>query len=631
MKFAKIAASLVGGGNAYEGIAASLLQAKVEAEGEAFGRAPYLRRLPPAVYNLAKASTSNYRFTPPPPPSYSLYSQLAGAGKNFAGRDRLLEIEATVRPGGRKMMFSGLMLLEFAAAFHRLRGANVLLPFAFHCTGMPIKVAADKLAREAQQLGDPPASFPKKEEEQVNQEADASDDTAYEPWLQDNFKGKKSKAAAKSGGQLYQWEIMRSVGLSDSDISRLQNPPIMSKHHWPRGFRCNGHLMLNNEKMSKQTGNFKTLREAIKEFSADATRFSLADAGDSIDDANFVSDTANAAILRLTKELSWMEEVIAADSSLRSGPPSTYADRVFANEINIAIKMTEQHYQDCMFREALKTGFYDLQAVRDEYRFSCSSGGMNHELVWRFMDVQTRLIAPFCPHYAEWQMRKLKSMGKIVKDVRYTIYSPLDGQPCGDHDRTSGEGVRPQDYTLIKMEVVPPFPPKMGVLDGKKVCLAAATLRPETMYGQTNAWVLPEGQYGAFEVNETEVFIISHRAARNLAYQGFSKIPEKPSCLLELTGSSSRYTRSGSSQLGLKPASGYWRVRPLVCLAVTIVSCHLDANDSRHPLDKQNTLILRTIAGLNDLGKAPLRSVTEQVMLLENIATSVLVSKDQVK
>lgn len=30
------------------------------------------------------------------------------------------------------------------------------------------------------------------------------------------------------------------------------------------------------------------------------------------------------------------------------------------------------------------------------------------------------------------------------------------------------------------------------------VYLMAATLRPETMYGQVNCWVLPEGQYAAF-------------------------------------------------------------------------------------------------------------------------------------
>lgn len=191
---------------------------------------------------------------------------------------------------------------------------------------------------------------------------------------------------------------------------------IMSKHHWPRGFRCNGHIMLNSEKMSKSTGNFRTIRQAIEEFSADATRFSLADAGDGVDDANFVFETANAAILRLTKEIAWYEEILAAESSMRTGPPSTYADRVFANEINIAVKTTEQNYSNYMFREALKTGFYDLQAARDEYRFSCGVGGYNRELVWRFMDVQTRLLAPICPHYAEFIWREiLKKDGFVVK------------------------------------------------------------------------------------------------------------------------------------------------------------------------------------------------------------------------
>ncbi|CAN4090536.1 unnamed protein product [Withania somnifera] len=178
---------------------------------------------------------------------------------------------------------------------------------------------------------------------------------------------------------------------------------IFPKHHWPRGFRCNGHIMLNSEKMSKSTGNFRTLRQAIEEFSADATRFSLADA-------------ANAAILRLTKEIAWMQEVLDAEPSLRTGPPSTYADRAFANEINIAARTTEKNYSEYMFREALKTGFYDLQAARDEYRLSCGSGGMNRNFLWRFMDVQTRLIAPICPHYAEYAWRKLlKKDGYAIK------------------------------------------------------------------------------------------------------------------------------------------------------------------------------------------------------------------------
>jgi leucyl-tRNA synthetase len=43
-------------------------------------------------------------------------------------------------------------------------------------------------------------------------------------------------------------------------------------------------------------------------------RWALADAGDGMDDANFETSTANAAILRLTKELSWMEEMLGPDA-----------------------------------------------------------------------------------------------------------------------------------------------------------------------------------------------------------------------------------------------------------------------------------------------------------------------------
>lgn len=55
----------------------------------------------------------------------------------------------------------------------------------------------------------------------------------------------------------------------------------------PKGFYCNGYVMVDGKKMSKSEGNFYTIRDCIKEFGVDATRLALADAGDSLDDANF--------------------------------------------------------------------------------------------------------------------------------------------------------------------------------------------------------------------------------------------------------------------------------------------------------------------------------------------------------
>lgn len=80
-----------------------------------------------------------------------------------------------------------------------------------------------------------------------------------------------------------------------------------------------------------------------------------------------------------------------------------------------------------------------------------------------------------------WQFGLLKERGKIKFGKRYCIYSPLDGQPCMDHDRQTGEGVAPQEYTLIKMELLKPYPKILGVFEKNEVYLVCATLRPETM------------------------------------------------------------------------------------------------------------------------------------------------------
>lgn len=82
---------------------------------------------------------------------------------------------------------------------------------------------------------------------------------------------------------------------------------LFPEKYWPRSFRANGHLMLNGKKMSKSTGNSLTLRQAIDKFGADATRLTLADAGDGIEDANFEEKTANAAILRVHTLIEWCQ------------------------------------------------------------------------------------------------------------------------------------------------------------------------------------------------------------------------------------------------------------------------------------------------------------------------------------
>lgn len=126
---------------------------------------------------------------------------------------------------------------------------------------------------------------------------------------------------------------------------------------WPRGMRCNGHLMLNSAKMSKSDGNFLTLSEAIQKFSADGTRLCLADAGDSIEDANFVEITADAGILRLYTFIGWVQEMIESKLLLRKGRKDTFNDKVFISELNLKTRETGDNFERFLFKDGLRYKF----------------------------------------------------------------------------------------------------------------------------------------------------------------------------------------------------------------------------------------------------------------------------------
>ena len=61
---------------------------------------------------------------------------------------------------------------------------------------------------------------------------------------------------------------------------------------------------------------------------------------------------------------------------------------------------------------------------------------------------------PYYDQFIRWQFHHLKNKNKIKFGKRYTIYSESERQPCADHDRSSGEGVAPQEYTGIKIRLL---------------------------------------------------------------------------------------------------------------------------------------------------------------------------------
>ncbi len=112
---------------------------------------------------------------------------------------------------------------------------------------------------------------------------------------------------------------------------------------------------------------------------------------------------------------------------------------------------------------------------------------------------------PTFSKFVEWQYKNLQEKGYVVKGTHPVVWCPHCESPTGDHDRQEGEGITPEEYTLIKFAY-------------KNAYLLAATFRPETIYGVTNLWLNPEADYVEATIN-TEKWIISEAAASKLKEQ----------------------------------------------------------------------------------------------------------------
>ncbi|KIK94180.1 hypothetical protein PAXRUDRAFT_828265 [Paxillus rubicundulus Ve08.2h10] len=245
-----------------------------------------------------------------------------------------------------------------------------------------------------------------------------------------------------------------------------------------------------------------------------------------------------------------------------NGPAAPTTQVGKASKGKIAAKATGLTYQ-FQIMESIGVPRHEVKKFADPYYWLsyfppiCRSdnNAMGNRIDWRRSFLTTD-INPYYDSFVRWQMNKLHGLGKVKFGERYTIYSPKDGQPCMDHDRSDGEGVGPQEYVGIKMEVVEWSPAAKEAIDGKvggrKVFLVPATLRPETMYGQTNCFVGPTLKYGVFAINDSEAYVVSHRGARNMAFQGLSPTRGEVIQLLEIDGASIVGTRV-KAPLGIIP------------------------------------------------------------------------------
>ena len=151
-------------------------------------------------------------------------------------------------------------------------------------------------------------------------------------------------------------------------------------------------------------------------------------------------------------------------------------------------------------------GFVDYFVNKAEYGYKKGFDKLGYGIDWRR---ELTTVDKQYNKFIEWQYRKLYDKGYIGKGKYPIRYCPHDKNAVGDHDLVEGEGVGIQEFTLLKFKY-------------KDMFIVAATLRPETVFGQTNLWVDADVEYAIAEVESTgkiEKWIMSKEAAEKLRHQ----------------------------------------------------------------------------------------------------------------
>ncbi|MCX6650797.1 MAG: leucine--tRNA ligase [Methanomassiliicoccales archaeon] len=120
----------------------------------------------------------------------------------------------------------------------------------------------------------------------------------------------------------------------------------------------------------------------------------------------------------------------------------------------------------------------------------------------------TCTVNPDYQMFIKWQFRKLMQKGLLIQKPYFAPACVSHGPVAIDASETDiqcGGSAETVEYTLLKL--------KCG-----DMYMVAATLRPETVFGQTNFWVNPQADYVKVKVG-SEVWVISEIALEKLKYQ----------------------------------------------------------------------------------------------------------------
>ena len=217
-------------------------------------------------------------------------------------------------------------------------------------------------------------------------------------------KGKKSWKKLKE-----EFEYWYPVDFRNSGKDLVQNHltfflfnhiALFPKKYWPKSIGVNGFVRVDGEKMSKSIGNVIPISKINSQFGADASRLTIMNGGESLDDPNWDSKLAE----NLTNKFEHWSEFIIRNYN-KGGNKITNLDKWMLSKLNQYGSEINQAMEQTLFRTAIQKIYFEFITEIKWYLKRTSTP--NKKILNQVLDTLLLFMQPITPHLAEELWHKI--------------------------------------------------------------------------------------------------------------------------------------------------------------------------------------------------------------------------------
>ncbi|MDH7564076.1 MAG: leucine--tRNA ligase [Candidatus Bathyarchaeota archaeon] len=170
---------------------------------------------------------------------------------------------------------------------------------------------------------------------------------------------------------------------------------LFPTEQWPKGIGVNGMLMIEGKQMHKSKGNFVTMKSAVEQYGADATRCTLLMAAEGMDDPDWRAENAKEMQSKLESFYNFAKSIIKNNEK----GEYTHMERWLMSTLQHRISAVTENLEQMKTRTALSIALFE---VWNDFRWYIHRKKKpNAKALKQALKTAIRLLAPFAPHICE--------------------------------------------------------------------------------------------------------------------------------------------------------------------------------------------------------------------------------------